>query len=328
MILTAKCRGYFMSIKLPVFKKNSAQILQFTTSLSDDQGKKELTDVQLISPARQNHWGWPAVANFFLGGAGTGFYLLSILATILTGGASAVSKPIVFGLLAPLLIGIGFLVLTIEAGRPLRGRYLFRQVWHAWISRETLACAIFVPAVILDQLFPHLIFRLVAVVAALGLMISQGFIVYCARAVTAWNVPIMPLLFLSSGFASGGGLVLLVAAFGWLPFGQGLAVVALICVVLSLVVWVLYLRWSRSVAFQLATKDLRRPIALIVSVGLGHIVPLLLLLIVIGVSAGREFQVPHIVGGLSGLAMIVGGLSQKAGIIMDAGYTREITLRY
>jgi len=292
----------------------------------DEQG---VINVELISPMKQKRWGWPAVANFILGGAGAGFYLLSFLTMILEAGTFALSEPASFGLLAPVLVSLGFLALTIEAVRPLRGRHLFRHVRHSWISRETLAGAIFVPAAVLDWLFPHPALGVLAVAAALGLMISQGFIVYRARAVTAWNVPIMPLLFMSSGLASGGGLVLLVAALDRLPLARGLVVIGLICVVLNLAVWLLYLRWSHATPFRLATDALCRPIAVILTAVLGHVVPLLLLLLLLirpGVDA--RVELPHVVTALSGLAMIVGGMSQKVGIILAAGYTREIALRH
>lgn len=288
--------------------------------------EQELISVELISPVKQKEWGWTALANFILGGAGAGFYLLSFLTMILEGGTTAMSDPISFGLLAPILVGLGFLALTIEAGRPSRAPYLLRHVLDSWISREALAGAIFVPAAMLDWLLPLPALRVLAVVAALGLIISQGFILYRARAVAAWNVPIMPLVFLSSGFASGGGLVLLVAGLEKVPMIRALPIMGLICMVLNLVVWLLYLRWSRTAPYQFATKALRHPTTVIFTVGLGHAVPLLLLILLMQ-YADPGANLHHMLAALSGLTMISGVVVQKTGIILSAGYTRGIVLR-
>jgi phenylacetyl-CoA:acceptor oxidoreductase subunit 2 len=282
--------------------------------------------MELIRPTKQEVWGWPGVVNFILGGMAAGFYLLSSLVTILQSGTLGVSQPMGFKLWAPVLTSLGFLALTIEAGWPLRGRYLFRHLRRSWMSRETLAAAIFVPAAVLDWLFPHPALWVLAAAAAMGLMISHGFIVYRVRAVTAWNVPPMPLLFLTSGFATGGGLVLL-AALGKLTLGVGTAVLGRVCVVLNLAVWLLYLRWSRDAAFREATEALRRPSSLIFTVGIGHLLPvLLLLLLLVAPGVGVRVELEHVVAALAGLAMIAGGMSQKAGIILKAGYLRGIML--
>jgi formate-dependent nitrite reductase membrane component NrfD len=158
----------------------------------------------------------------------------------------------------------------------------------------------------------------------MGLMISHGFIVYRVRGVTAWNVPFVPLFFLTSGFATGSGLVLL-AALGRLTLEVGPVVIGLICVVLDLAVWLLYLHWSDDVAFRETTEALRHPNSLIFTVGIGHLLPILLLLLVapgIGARVGLE----RIVVALAGLAMVAGGMSQKADIIRKAGYLRGIVL--
>lgn len=281
--------------------------------------------MELIRPTKPEVWGWPVVVNFVLGGMATGFYLLNSLLTILQNGTLGVSQPLGFKLLASVLTSLGFLALTVEAGRPLRGRHLFRYLRRSWMSREALAGVIFIPAAALDWLFPHPVLWVLAAAAAIGLMISHGFIVYRIRAVTAWNVPLMPLLFLTSGFATGSGLVLL-AALGKLTLGIGPMMVGLICVVLNLAVWLLYLHWPHDVAFREATEALRRPSSLIFTVGIGHLLPILVLLLLIAPSICTGGELWHIVTALAGLAIVAGGVSQKVGIILKAGYLRGIVL--
>jgi DMSO reductase anchor subunit len=267
------------------------------------------------------------VLYFVLGGAGAGFYLLSLSTAILQEGVAALHKPVPFAVLAPLLIGLGFFVLVIQADRPIRARHLFRNVRHSWISRETMAWVVFVTSLILDRLFPHLLLRILTVASALGLMIGQGFIVYQARAVRAWNVRIMPLFFLSSGLTSGYGVLMLASIPNRFPLVYNRAVLGVTCIVANLGVWLIYLCWFRGPAFQSATKTLRRPITLVVTVGLGHVVPLLVLLLfttVQGAKTGGELS--HIHTAVIGLAMVVGVFYQKAGVILKAGDTRGIIL--
>lgn len=280
------------------------------------------SEVRLIRARRQTAWRWPAVVNFTLGGMAAGFYVLSSLMTVLQRtGTYVESQPMWFRLLAPVLTGLAFLSLTIEAGQPLRGRYLLCHLRRSWMSRETLAGAVFVLAAALDWLFPHLVLRILAVAAAIGLMISHGFIVYRSQGTTAWNVPIVPLLFVTSAFAMGSGLVLLLGR-GWLARGHSSLIVGLICVVLDLGVWLLYLRWSGDAAFREAAKSLRHPISQIVVVGIGHLLPILLLLAASGSGAGTWLR--YIVAAVAGLAIVVGGMGQRAGIVLRAGYLREI----
>ena len=48
----------------------------------------------------------------------------------------------------------------------------------------------------------------IAGVAAVVFVISQAYIIYRARGVTAWNVPIIPFVFTTSSFVTGGGILL------------------------------------------------------------------------------------------------------------------------
>jgi phenylacetyl-CoA:acceptor oxidoreductase subunit 1 len=261
---------------------------------------QEAAKIEFIQPVQQKVWGGPAVTNLFLGGMAAGFYLLGFLLAVLQG----ISQPVVFKLLAPALVSLGFLSLTTEAGRPIRSHHLLRHLHRSWMSREPLVGAIFIPAAILDWLFPHPVLWVLALGGALGLLISQGFIIYRARGVTAWNVPLVPLLFLTSGFATGSGLVLL-----------------------DLAVWLLYLHGSQDADFQKATKALRRGSDLISTVGIGHLLPILLLvLLLVAPDIGIGANLQHAVAILAGLAIVAGGVSQKVGIIQRAGLLRGIML--
>lgn len=282
---------------------------------------------QLRKLRKQRTWGRLAAANFIIGGAGVGFYLVSFFQTLVRVGSASFFESLPFGFISPLLISIGFLFLGIEAGRPLRGCFAFCHPRHSWISRETIAFCIFIPSALLDFLMPQPSTRLLAVIAALGLLISQGFIVYRARAVTAWNVPIIPIFFITSSLASGYGLLLLLMALGGLYPDQRMSIIGFIFAGLNLVIWCVYISGSRSTPFFSATQMLRRSHSLILTVGLGHIIPLLLLLILL--IPQRFFVEPLLcfIAAISGALLFIGGAGQKVGIIVSSGYFREMKLR-
>lgn len=280
---------------------------------------------QLVIPrVRQEPWGWPAAANFFLGGSGTGYYLVSLLDSALKGGSAAPS-PASVGLLAALLVALGFIALAVEAGRPLRGYHAARSVGRSWMSRETWSIAVFLSAAVLDSVHPHIAFRIAASASALMVMATQGFILYRSRAVAAWNVPVMPVLFLTSGLASGSG-VLLIGADGGGGSLAAPAALGLVFGALNAAVWLLYLKWSPLPDYRAATGALRRPLALVLTLGIGAVLPLILLLIVAGGQALGAESIGTLAA-VSGGALLAGGAAQKAWVVMKAGYLREIVIK-
>jgi DMSO reductase anchor subunit len=290
-------------------------------------GDQGIAEIELIAPTKQKEWGWPAVANFTLGGAGAGFYLFTVLIMIFTNPNSAFDDPIPYWMMGPVFVGSGFLCLTIEAGRPLRSPYLIRQLGKAWISKEILAFTFFTSAVILDFFFPHLIFKAFAALSALFFMVAQGFIIYSSRAVPAWNLFIMPIFFLSSGFASAAGLALILAASGRLLLESSLALLSMTCIILNLTVWVFYLWWPNSIDFRSATARLHRPFIMLFTIVFGHAFPILMLLlfqILPFPEMGTAF--PGFFAAISGLAIIISVVAQKAGIVLSSGFTGKITL--
>jgi hypothetical protein len=195
------------------------------------------------------------------------------------------------------------------------------------MSQEALAGAIFVFTVILNWLFPHTALLICAATAAIVLLISQGSIVYHARAVISWNVPLIPLLFVTSGFATGAGILLVVL--GGLTSGHYALLMALICALLNLLVWLLYLRWSYDPAFRKATETLRSLKYRILILGIGHLMPIFVFFTaLIAPIADTGEVLKGIATSTMGLALIIGSASQKAAIILKAGNQREIGLSH
>jgi len=283
--------------------------------------------MDLIKPMKLKVWGRPAAANFALGGMASGLYLLSFIMEILAEDSLRVIHPIALKLLAPVLVCLGFLALTVEAGRPMRSRYLLRALSCSWMSRETLAGGVFVLFAIVDFFVSHIVLQAIAALAAIGLILSQGLIVYRARAVISWNVSLIPLVFFTSALSTGFGLMLMLAAPGKGVSGLDWMAVGLMCVGINLVVWVGYLLHYHDAEFREATKELRRPIAWIVIVGIGHVLPvIILLLMMIAGNFGDGFKLQQCISILTGLFIIVGGLSQKLGLLQRTNIMRGIAM--
>ena len=161
----------------------------------------------------------------------------------------------------------------------------------------------------------------------LSFIVSQGFIVFSARAIPAWNVSIMPFFFVSSSFASGAGVALILAASERLLISYSLVLFSLIFAIINLVIWFFYLRCSSATDFQSATMPLRRPSMMFFTIVFGHAFSILILfLFQIRSHIGMESSFPYTLITISGLAIIIGVAAQKAGVVLSAGYTRKIVL--
>jgi formate-dependent nitrite reductase membrane component NrfD len=272
--------------------------------------------MEMIPPQRQTLWGWPAVVNFALGGLGAGWYVVAVLASGFerSPGVTAVSWA------APLLVLAGFAAVAGEAGRPLRGPRVLWRLRTSWMSRELLVGIAFVLLVAADLAFPLRLHRAGASVAAVLLALAQGFIVRRARGVTAWDVPVMPPLFLLSALVSGAGAYLLVEVAAGRPPITATVGAVLALVVVAFVAWARYLAWTSEDAYRRAVAPLRegRPGVLI---NAAYGLPLLLGLLALAAPAVAG---PTL--GLAGALLVAGQVYAKARLILAAGHLRPITL--
>ena len=274
--------------------------------------------IDLLPSRPQTFWGWPAVLNFFLGGLGAGFYVVTVLAEG-PDGRSAVMTLATW--LAPACVLAGFAAVAAEAGRPLRGPRVLLRVGTSWMSRELWLGGAFVALDLADGLRPLGPLRAGAAVAALVLAIAQGFIVQGARGIPAWNVPVMPTLFGLSALVSGGGLYLLVAvSVRRVPSVPALAAV-LMLLIGGVWMWVRYLTWSSEAAFTEAVAPLTRGREARLVVGAGLMAPLLL---TAGAAAWPAVAAPALA--LAGILMVLGQLHAKARLVLTAGRLRPVTL--
>jgi DMSO reductase anchor subunit len=274
------------------------------------------SSVELIPAQQQRLWGWPAVANFTLGGVGAGLYGTAVL-------AAGFERPPAVALcswLAPLLVLAGFLAVAGEAGRPLRGLRVLWRVRTSWMSRELWLGGAFVLFVGVDLIFPLRIHRAQALVAAVLLALAQGYIVRHSRGVAAWDVPIMPWLFLLSAAVSGSGAYMVVEVLAGRAVAPAVIGSSLGLLLLALWAGRAYLLTPAGRAFSEATASLVDGRAGYFAVGVGAVLPLGLLAVAIaspGVAPAAA---------LAGLAMIAGQTYFKIALILRAGLLRPITV--
>ncbi len=273
---------------------------------------------EMIPAQPQKLWGWPAVANFALGTLGAGWYV----AAVLVAGFERTPGVRLASWVAPALVLAGFAAVATEAGRPLRALWVPRRVRTSWMSREALIGGAFVLLVAADLAFPLRLHRAQALVAAALLPLAQGFIVRRARGVIAWDVAIMPVLFVVSAALSGVGAVLLVEGGSGRPVTGASLAVALGLVAVNLDAWARYRAWSSDEVYLRAMAPLRRRRTKLLIEGAGHGAPFLLLILTLLVpgAAGPTLAV-------AGVLLIAGQAYTKSCLIRDVGLVRPITLR-
>ena len=289
-----------------------------------------MKDLMVIPPERQKTWTWPAVAMFTLVGMGAGLYLSSALLNLVSGDLRLFAAgPIPYGSVACLMVMLGFLFVMGEAGRPLRGHYALSNIKRSWMSREILFLLLFILTVFIDYIVPSVVIRVLSLGAAFMLILCQGFIIYGSRGITAWNKSFIPLFFLSSGLSSGYGLLFLITDVHGLVHWRVSALTGSILLALNLVISLIYFYASRDDSFRIATKSLRNPFFVLINMGIGGVLPLVLLLLLLNSTENSNIRsMNEIIVLIAGITMVIGGISQKASMIMAAGFTRGIFLSF
>lgn len=281
----------------------------------------------LVNKMRIRVWGRPAVAYFVLSGMAAGFGSLWAFMTVpLSGEHGRYILSPHLKLMSPLMVVIGLLFLVHEAGRPLKGRFSLSNWRSSWMSREILVGSIFFSSSLLDYISPALILRLIVALSGVLFLLSQGLMLYRSKAILEWNRRSMPELFLFSGLAMGFGLYVILIAASSSSIGGRWVVAGFATIALDLVMWLVYLFPSRGEHLQIASNSLYGAIPSSVTIGIGHLLPLCLLVLLIPPSVFDE-TVSKALSWIVGICIIAGGIHQKAGIMLTAKYLIPITVK-
>ena len=273
--------------------------------------------VELIPAQPQTLWGKPAVANFVLGGLGAGLYVVAALEA----GFAPSPEVSTASWLGPLLVLTGFAAVGTEAGRPLRGARVLARVRTSWMSRELWAGGAFVALAAFGLAHGSPWQRGLAAIAGLTVASAQGFILRHARGVAAWNVPVMPLLFVMSALVSGSGLLTLVETMAGRRPDAVLLRGMLALLALDALAWLALAMRRRDEVFVRSTRGLREGSTVAAIAGGGHLAPFLLIALALalpGLAAPAST--------LAAVLMIGGQVCVKAALILTAGRLRPITI--
>jgi DMSO reductase anchor subunit len=291
-----------------------------------DGGKKILNKNGLLPAVRLQVWHWPAVINFTLSGAAGGFYLLNLFFGKMAVKLESPIQVAIYNLTAPLLVCLGFLMVAFEAGSPFKGIYLLNKLKTSWMSREVISGLLFICFAFSGLIFSHPVIKTLAGAAVIGLLFSQGFLVYRCCAVTAWNKPIIPVLFFVSGACLGFSLIMAWASITQSQINILLLWTGFILVCLDAAIWIVYLRKNMNQALLEGIRPLYLYLPLKVSIGLAYVLPATLLLVLISANTLNIHSTLKVILSLfAGTIIFCGGVYQKFALIFRANYFRRLT---
>jgi len=275
----------------------------------------------------QTEWvekrGFFLVLAFFLGGLGSGLYLISLYLDFYIG-----------------MVTSFFIVLVgksaahmIYLGRPWRFWRGFLRPRTSWISRGLFAIALFVVAVAL-QLAPtlpqfywlpwtshNLAIQIFAIIGAVALMAYTGFALAVVKAIRSWNTGMMPVLFIAYSIMGGTGLALgMLSQIKSSIDVTSVETIALYLLIIGAMLLGIYL-WSTYVTtregkrsvFELI-KGRVSPYFLVGVVALGLVIPLCV------VSFALVSNVPPVVIAVTSACELIGGFFMRYSILKAGAY--------
>ncbi|MFC1862477.1 NrfD/PsrC family molybdoenzyme membrane anchor subunit [Thermodesulfobacteriota bacterium] len=265
------------------------------------------------------------VLAFFLGGLGSGLYLISLYLDFYIG--------MMAGFLI-VLVGKSAAHL-IYLGRPLRFWRGFLKPQTSWISRGMFAITIFVVAVAL-QLAPsltqfswlpwtgdNLVIQTFAVIGAIFVMSYTGLTLAAVKAIRSWNTGIIPVLFIVYSIMGGAGLALgmlsQIKSNINMQLIETITIYLLIvgAVLLGIYLWTTYdsTREGKQSVFELL-KGKSSPYFFVGVVAFGLLIPLCV------VSFSLISKLPPIILAITSACEIIGGFSMRYSILKASAYAR------
>ena len=266
---------------------------------------------------RQSTWGWLALGNFFLGGSGAGLYVAAFaLNLFFLSGSTSLLHTSTF--VAIFLVILGLACVGLEAGKKTRAINVFFNIKTSWMSREAVFASVFVLLSLFDLFLSNLVIETLAFVFAIGLVVSQGYILLAARAIPAWRNPITPLLMWSSSLASGIGFYLLISFFyttSSKAFGLALNGVSLVSSVLVVISTYYATSPSNSLQLKKALRSEGNGVLYALSIVIGALIPL-----AISLLDGHLFEPSILMAAAAGMLLVAGSAFTKYLILLRLSY--------
>ncbi len=170
------------------------------------------------SLSSQQEWSWLLAIWLFLGGSGSGLFLLFMIFDL----------PLAFAGISLGLVMCGGVVLLAELGNPLRVWRTVARPGTSWLSRGVLFVLIFLVTAVLSvgpefAAFSWLpverggavsgISGWIAGLSALMIILYPGFFFSSNRAIPFWNTPFIPVIFIGYSALGASGIVLVASGF-------------------------------------------------------------------------------------------------------------------
>ena len=268
-------------------------------------------------------WHWPVPAYLVTKGIGTGLFMLLALLWGLNLVPFDGLTAVVSGFLSLLFIGLTTLLLVADLERPERFLYiLIRPQWKSWLTRGAVLLISFSTLLILWWLFEigaylnnydapiRSLFLWVGFPLGLGVAVYTAFLFAQAEGRDLWQSPLLPFHLVVQAFMAGSGLLLILNLFMDMPqelvqAAGGVLVTAVLIDLFIMLIGEFSIPHASEVAAK-AAHEIRhgryKNHFWAGSIGLGHIIPLLLLLFTIPLAT-----ISPILGALAGVCCI-GGL--------------------
>jgi phenylacetyl-CoA:acceptor oxidoreductase 26-kDa subunit len=273
---------------------------------------KRISD--LVSPRQQRNWDWRAAANFIAGGAGGGLLLFNALVSVEPG---LIRAAILLGLM---LIGGGLTCVWFEIGRPWRALNVYRHFGTSWMTREAFVALVLFPvgALALLTLQPQLV--MLSGILGLVFLYSQARILAANKGIPTWRHPRSIALMIATGLAEGGGFLACVVAFGAMPIGPVALVFLIVLIAVRAWFWKAYLAGlvadgAPDGALRVLTGFASRFVIL------GHVVPVLLVVLALAGMPGRAALVFA-----AGFMVAAAGWMLKYTLVRRAAFTQGLAL--
>ncbi len=272
-----------------------------------------------VAPWQQRHWDWRAAGNFIGGGSGTGL----LLATIIAVGFELPLMP--FGLLGIALVGAGLTCVWFETGRPFRAP--LNVLFHpqtSWMSRESIIGLVLFPLALAGAWFDSAPLMLLAALAGLGFLYCQARILRALAGIPAWRVAEIVPLIVATGLSEGLGLFLVVLAILTTPAPTATTLSAVLLLAgLGLRAWAWW-RYRQALSGSAPSGTLAEIARLHPGfLGVGHIVPALLLL---GALAVPDFAT--VAAATAGLLAAMAGWALKFVVVIRASYNQGFAIAH
>jgi len=283
-----------------------------------------------IALERQRVYGWLITIDTFLGGTGSGAFLISFILALLNR-----NEPItkIGTLLGPLLVLSGTFFLLADISSKAR---VYRIVANplSWMSRGTLILAAFVifglayslPSFALSGWTESNLGKGIGIIAAIfAVLVSvyPGFLFGRVKRIPFWSVANLPLLFFLSSCCCGIAILLLIGPLATSALGesslQQLRIAGILLIAGQLLVLGTLLETARhgSIATAESSRLLKTPMFIIGVIIAGTVVPLGLLSYSVIIS---NVIITNVSTSIASLLLLIGGLLLRQGIIRAGVY--------